>query len=459
MALAGKKLTYALFAIAIVGCALGSLSQTAVNSMLAGICADFGIAESVAQWLTTIYMLVLGITVPAVTFLSRRLSVRGLVLLALGLMLAGSVVATAAPGFAALMVGRVLQAVSAGITMPLLQAIAMTRFPSHRRMTAMGLAGIAMGFAPNVGPSIGGALVGSFGWRSFFVLLAALTVALVVATLLLVGKGEPSDRSARLDAVSLALSTIGFGGLLLAFSNAANIDPASPLVWAPAVVGAAGLAWFLVRQRRLERPLIDLSIFRSRQYRAGFWALNLLFGSYMGITLIVPLYVLNLCGGTAVASGLVFVPATVVALVLNPLAGIMSDRVGVRPVVLCGCAFLVVGSASMAFVDESTPFLLLCAMQTVRAVGVSSLIGPLSSWSLSGLPGAAVMDGSAFSAAVRQACASLGTAIMVLLVTLVGASDVPAALGYQLAFGFSAALALAVGIVGVAFVRGTRPAE
>lgn len=450
---AEKRLTYALFTISIIGCSLGSLSQTAVNAMIGGICGDFGITESLAQWFTTIYMLVLGITVPSVTFLSKRLSLRALVLLALVLMLAGSAIAFVSQGFASLMVGRVLQAVSAGITMPLLQTIAMTRFPPDRTTTAMGLAGIAMGFAPNVGPSVGGALVGSLGWRSFFVLLGVLTVALVVATLLLVEKGEPADRSARLDALSLALSTIGFGGLLLAFSNAANFDLASPLVWAPAIVGAASLAWFLVRQRRADRPLIDLDIFRHPQYGAGFWALNALFGSFMGITLVVPLYIMHLCGGTALDSGIVFIPATVAALVFNPLAGVLADRFGARPVVLVASAFLVVGSVSMAFIDASTPLWAVCALQGVRAVGVSSLIGPYSSWSLAKLPRSIVMDGSAFSVAVRQSCASFGTAIMVLIVTLVGATAAPAALGYQLAFGFSALLAVAVAVVSVVKVR------
>ena len=181
MRLSEKGHTYALFAIVVITCALGSLSQTATNSMLTGICAEFFIDAGEGQWLTTVYMLVMGITVPVVTFLARRMSVKRLVCLALGLFLAGSAVDLIARTFFTLVLGRVLQAVATGITLPLVQSLAMTRFPRERTGTTMGIAGIAMGFAPNIGPIIGGALVDSWGWRSFYGLLVGALVLLAFA--------------------------------------------------------------------------------------------------------------------------------------------------------------------------------------------------------------------------------------------------------------------------------------
>lgn len=132
MRLSEKGHTYALFAIVVITCALGSLSQTATNSMLTGICAEFFIDAGEGQWLTTVYMLVMGITVPVVTFLARRMSVKRLVCLALGLFLAGSAVDLIARTFFTLVLGRVLQAVATGITLPLVQSLAMTCFPRER---------------------------------------------------------------------------------------------------------------------------------------------------------------------------------------------------------------------------------------------------------------------------------------------------------------------------------------
>ena len=118
---------------------------------------------------------------------------------------------------------------------------------------------------------------------------------------------------------------------------------------------------------------------------------------------------------------------------------------------MAAAVLLAAGSLAMAFMDAGTPLWLMTLMQTVRGIGVSSLIGPFASWGLSKLPREVVMDGSAFFATARQACASLGTAAMVFLVTAAPSLGVAAAVGYQLAFGLSAALA--VGVLAVTALR------
>lgn len=446
---------YALFAIVVFACAFGSLTQTVMNAMLGGVEADLGVDASLGQWLTTVYMLVLGITVPLVTFLSLKMSTRSLLFMVLGVFFAGSLVAFLAPNFPVLVFARVMQAFAAGVTLPLVQSIAMMRFPKGQNGTAMGIAGIAMGFAPNIGPTIGGALVDSWGWRSFFLVLMIALAVLFVLALLLVDREEVPERDASLDVPSFALSTCGLGGLLLGFSNASSSDLSSPAVWAFLLVGVVCLVAFVLRQNRVKAPLINMRIFRSKRFRASFIIQNCLFGSFMGITLIVPLYVQGLCGGTALEAGLVFIPATVLAIVFNPLAGILADKIGPRYVTIVAAAFLAVGAASMAFIDATTPLWLVTLMQTIRGIGVSSLIGPLNSWGMSELPHQIMMDGSAFFACIRQACASFGTALMVFAISAFGVSATggAAAVGYQLAFGFSALLSVAVLVGAVWKVR------
>lgn len=446
---------YALFAIVVFACAFGSLTQTVMNAMLGGVEADLGVDASLGQWLTTVYMLVLGITVPLVTFLSLKMSTRTLLSMVLGVFFAGSLVAFVAPNFPVLVLARVMQAFAAGITLPLVQSIAMMRFPKGQNGTAMGIAGIAMGFAPNIGPTIGGALVDSWGWRSFFLILMAALAVLFVLALLFVEREEVPERKASLDVISFALSTLGLGGLLLGFSNASSAGFADPSVWTALLIGAACLVLFVGRQNRIAHPLINMGIFGSKRFRVSFVVQNCLFGSFMGITLIVPLYVQGLCGGGALEAGLVFIPATILAIVFNPLAGILADRIGPRPVTIAAGALLTIGAVSMAFIDERTPLWLVAIMQTIRGIGVSSLIGPLNSWGLSELSHQVIMDGSAFFACIRQACASFGTALMVFAITAFGAaaSGEAVAFGYQLAFGLSALLSFAVLVGAVWKVR------
>ena len=433
---------YALFAIVMLAGAFGNLSQTAVNAMMPGILGEFGVDVGLGQWLTTSYMLVLGVTVPVATFFSRRFSIRQHVFIALGFFCAGSLLDCIAVDFWMLLGGRVLQAVSTGLLMPLMQTIAMTKFPTDRRSTAMGIAGIAMGFAPNIGPTIGGAMIFSFGWRSFFYLLLAAVIVLAAATALCIAAEKPADGAAKLDAVSLMQSPLGFGGLLLAFSNASGFALTSPFLWVPLVLGILFLVLFVRRQNRVDDPLINMGIFKSRQFTSGFMALNFLHASFMGITLVIPLYIEGLCGGTSLDAGIVLLPGTLAALFLNPVAGALVDRIGIRPVVMVSGVLLAFGSIIMVFVDENTPLFVTMLFQAFRAFGVSGLMAPLISWSLADLPRSIVTDGSSFCIAVRQACASLGTSAMVYLITVVSPTAATPALAYQLAFAFSAVFAV-----------------
>lgn len=457
-----KARLYILFAIVVLGTALGNLSQTAVNSMLGTIDTDFGIEASLGQWLTTAYMLVIGITVPVVTFISRRLGTQTLVLVALAFFLGGSILNFVAPtdAFWLMLLGRILQAISAGITMPLLQTIANVRFPAGQRATAMGVAGIALGFAPNIGPFLGGAMADSWGWRSFFVLLAVLTLILIVATLLGIkrdSQGGGANAGAILDMPSLIYSTLGFGGLLLAISNASSIALTSPLLWAPAIVGALFVVLFFRRQTVAEQPLVDLAIFRSKEFNSSMLVQCALMASFLGITLLLSMYWQNLCGGTAMESGLIFIPATISALFLNPLAGFATDKWGVRPVALIGSSFMVVGAVGAVFMDATTPLWLAATLQFSRSIGMSTLIGPTMTYALSNLPGKLAMHGSSFMVLIRQACASLGTAGMVLLVSAFSESAatgaVAAAFPYQAAFALSALFAFVTWAVVVARIK------
>lgn len=439
--------------IIILGSALGNLSQTAMNAMFGGIAADFGVDMALGQWVTTLYMLVLGITVPLVTFLMRRFSLKGLIVFSLSLFLVGCIVDLFATSFIILLAGRVLQAISSGILMPMMMSVVMTSFPPNKRATVMGIAGIALGFAPNIGPTIGGYLITASGWRSLFVILSIIMALLIVFAWVSIKPGPRIERHASLDVMSLVLSAIGFGFLLLGFSNASDAGSTIATIWVPLVVGAVALVLFIRRQKRIDDPLISMEIFRSKKFMAGFWASNFLYASFMGITLIIPLFIENVWGGSALEAGLALLPGTIAALFINPLAGYLTDKFHVRPVVLFFGACLALGSISMAFIDATTAFWVILLLQGIRACGVSGLVSPLTSWSMEDLPGELMTDASSFSTAVRQAVASMGTAIMVLLITLGSQFLGSPTLGFQMALGFSGLFALLLFATAIARIR------
>lgn len=317
----------------------------------------------------------------------------------------------------------------------------------------MGVAGIALGFAPNIGPTIGGYLITASGWRSLFVILSIIMALLIVFAWVSIKPGPRIERHASLDVISLVLSAIGFGFLLLGFSNASDTGSTIATIWVPLVVGAVALVLFIRRQKRIDDPLISMEIFRSKKFMAGFWASNFLYASFMGITLIIPLFIENVWGGSALEAGLALLPGTIAALFINPLAGYLTDKFHVRPVGLFFGACLALGSISMAFIDATTAFWVILLLQGIRACGVSGLVSPLTSWSMEDLPGELMTDASSFSTAVRQAVASMGTAIMVLLITLGSQFLGSPTLGFQMALGFSGFFALLLFVTAIARIR------
>lgn len=451
--------TYVLFALVVVGAGLGGMTQTALNTMAAVVLEDLGTDIGWGQWLTTLYIFTMGVAVPLASYVQRRFSVRTLLIVSFGLYLAGSLCDLAATNFAMLLIGRVLEALATGILMPLLQTIAMTRFPENRHGTAMGIAGISLGFAPNMGPVAGGALCDAVGWRAMFLILSVAAVALLAATLIAVRERDVKEPAAHLDWLSLVLSTFGFGGVLLGFTAGSNTPLSDALVWAPIIVGALCIIAFVARQRRLAHPLVNLRIFAHRAYRRAMGLQCLLYGCFMGMTLIIPLTIIDGAGHTAFEAGAVLFPGAFAALVFEPGAGAASDRFGVRKVAIFGAVFLSAGAVGIAFVPLSAPLWIFAALQALRCVGLTTLIPCTTAWGLGPLGEEGITpDGSAALIMMRQIVAALATACMIFILRMcenAGMAD----LGFHAALLFSGVLGLLTLLFAIAFVRGAAADE
>ena len=445
--------TCAMFAIVVVGTGLGGMTQTALNTMASVVLADLGSEIGWGQWLTTLYIFAMGAAVPLAAYLQRRFSVRRLMLMSYGLYLVGSLCDYLAIDFSMLLVGRVLEALGTGILMPLLQTIAMTRFPENRHGTAMGIAGISLGFAPNMGPVLGGALCDAVGWRVMFLILSITSLVFTVLTLFVVSERSVREPEARLDWGSLVLSTFGFGGVLLGFTAAANMPLAHPLVWASILVGCLCIWFFARRQSRVGQPLINLRIFAFRDYRRAMVAQCLLYGCFVGMTLIIPLTIIDGSGHTALEAGFALFPGALVALVCEPGAGAASDRFGVRRVAIFGAFFLFVGAIGIAFVPLAAPVWMFAAFQTIRCIGVTTLIPCTTAWGLGPLgPVKLTPDGSAALIMMRQIAAALATACMVFILKTFEQCGY-ASLGFHAALGFSGVLGFVTLVFAIAFIR------
>ncbi|UUZ90946.1 DHA2 family efflux MFS transporter permease subunit [Paenibacillus sp. P25] len=208
-------------AVLLTGAFIAILNQTLINIAIPHLMNDFNVSATTIQWLSTGYMLVNGVLIPITAFLIERYPTRGLFLAAMALFTAGAVICSLAPGFTVMMVGRVIQASGAGILMPLVMNVFFRVFPPEKRGAAMGMMGIAIIFAPAIGPTLAGWIVEHYTWRILFIMMIPLgPLDILLAFRWLRNVGTPTNPV--FDSGGAILSTIGFGGLLYGFSEAGS---------------------------------------------------------------------------------------------------------------------------------------------------------------------------------------------------------------------------------------------
>lgn len=428
---------------------LGGFAQTSMNTILPEVVNDFGIALSSGQWFITIYLLVIGITIPLVSFFANKFNTKYLFLVALFMYVLGSFACFMSPGFALMFIGRVMQAAATGIILPLQQIYVMTMVPPKKRGFVMGILGVSFGFAPTAGPTIAGVFEVLGGWRASFAFLGVFSLVIFVAALLFFDKSSQFKQiSVRFDLASIVLSSLGFGGLILTISNLTAYSFTHVFVWAPAVVGVVTLVWFFVRQTRLEQPFLDIRAFTNSQFRIGAIMLCLLFMAFQGVNIVVPLYVQAYRGFSPLESGLVFLPSAAIMLFASPLAGKILDIKGPRFTITTAFIVTALGTGCFCLVGETTPLWALAIFQAIRAIGIASSNMSTITWALSSLKPERMADGTATLNALCQVFAALGVSMAALI--MYGVSGNPhhvSLMGYQMAFVFSFVLTAALVLI------------
>jgi len=438
----------------ICGGALGGLTQTAMNTVLPDVMGELGISMSLGQWLVTIFPLCLGVVIPLVAFLSRRFSARMLFMCAVLSFMCGSAIIMASSSFALLFLGRMLQGCATGIIFPLLQVVVLTQFPLRKRGALMGFVGLTMGFAPNVGPAIAGAFDTTLGWRSCFAFLLVFSAAVFLLGFVLLHRTSTDAQHAlRPDTASVVLSTCGFGGLLMGFSNASDFGITSLECLVPTLLGVVCMTLFVHRQGSVANPLLDVRVFKSRNFAVGTIMMCLLFCAFIGVTLVIPLDLQEVHGFSALQAGMVLLPGTIAALIVNPAAGMLMDRVGTRRIGCLGVLLLLVGTFMLLHLGDEDSLLFVALWQTVRSFGVSALIMPITTWSLNSLPPRLIPDGTSMTNALRQISAALGTSAMVLLMAQGATDGTVSPSGVDDAMAFSLLITIVLAILCFGFVK------
>ncbi|VVJ24839.1 Drug resistance transporter EmrB/QacA subfamily, partial [Amycolatopsis camponoti] len=224
------------------------LNETILSVALRDLTVDLRVPTTTVQWLTSGFLLTMAVVIPTTGFLLERFSPRQVFLFSLSAFSLGTLLCALAPGFGMLMAGRVVQACGTAVMLPLLMTTVMRLVPPERRGATMGTITIVIAVAPAIGPTIGGAVLSSLGWRWMFWIVLPLSIAALVTGALQL-RLDSETRRVPLDVPSVLLSAIGFGGVLYGLSSTGEQGGAEPPVpaWAPIVAGVVALVVFTWR--------------------------------------------------------------------------------------------------------------------------------------------------------------------------------------------------------------------
>lgn len=414
-----------LIAILLIGTFCTVLNQTILTTAFPTLMKEFDITTSTVQWLTTGFMLVNGIMIPVSAWLSSRFSTKWLYLSAMAIFEAGTVISWVAPSFQVLLTGRLIQAVGVGITMPLLQTIMLSIFPAANRGAAMGMAGIVIGLAPAIGPTLSGWIIDNLTWRDLFGLIVPIVAVVLIAGFFFMADVLETSKP-KLDFWSLVLSTVGFGSLLYGFSSVGDNGWTSAVVLSTLILGVVFIVGFIWRQLTMENPFLELRVFKHTEFTIAAVLSSVTMMAMVGAEMVIPLYLQIIHGFSAFHSGLTLLAGALMMGIMSPITGRAFDRFGARRLAILGMTLLTVGTIPFVFITRNTATIYIVVLYALRMFGISMVMMPATTAGMNALPVDLMGHGTAVNNTTRQIASSIGTAILTSVLSNVTDSSKPA---------------------------------
>ncbi|RAX23239.1 MULTISPECIES: DHA2 family efflux MFS transporter permease subunit [unclassified Actinomyces] len=408
------RLVIAVVAIGVMSFA-GVVVETAMNIAFPALMAEFGIATSTVQWITTGYLLVLAVIMPISSLLNRRFRTRGLFVAAGLAFLAGTLLCALAPGFAPLVLGRLIQGVGAGIALPLMFNLVLEQAPLERLGMMMGIATLITAIAPAVGPSLGGFLIGAYGWRSvFWVLVPFLLVSLLlgVAT---IRQSHPTA-PAPFSPVQFLLLATGFTALVIATSSASTAGFASPRVLGLLVLAVVLVAAFCLVSARSQAPLLRVGVFLRPVFTLSILYVVLVQATVLALGYLIPYYAQVADAMGAFAAGCLLLPGCIVGACLTPFGGRVLDALGPARPIRTGAAFGVATLVLFALIGTSGSATRMAWIYVLMPICQGLSVSNSMTNGLRTLPDDLQPDGNAAFNTIQQLGGAIGTAVAATIV-------------------------------------------
>ncbi|SHG61905.1 DHA2 family efflux MFS transporter permease subunit [Ornithinibacillus halophilus] len=429
---------------------LFTFSQFLLITAYPTIMDEFDLNATQVQWLTTAFLLTTIIFIPLTGYLSDTFTAKTLVVCALSSLVIGTVIGGLSPNFGTLILSRVIQAIGAGIILPLVQTILLKVFPYHRRGFAMGLLGAVVNVAPATAPSVSGMIIDFFSWRFLhWMLLPLIIITLVFAVFVMKNVLEKQD--AKIDLLSIVLSAIGFAFFIFGLSTISVTGFSEWKVILPLSIGLMALMIFIHRQLKLSKPVLNIKLFSNATFRLVMILVFINMMLLLSAETILPMFAQDVLGTSAFLSGFLLVPGTVILSIVTIISGNLYDRYGGKKISIIGfaCTFtslILLNTVGM----ESSPYWIMihfCLFMTGFGLTLMTLV----TVSMNALEDKDIAHGSAIVNTVRQFGMTFGIIILSTIISLTTSNmdtsyEVGTYWGTTYAFAVMAILAL-VGLV------------
>jgi DHA2 family multidrug resistance protein len=403
-------------ALLTVGLALGTfmevLDTSIANVAVPTISGSLGVATSQGTWVISSYSVASAIAVPLTGWLARRVGEVRLFTLSVLLFTLASALCGFAHNFESLIAFRLVQGLVSGPMVPLSQTILMRSYPMEKRGLALGLWAMTVICAPIFGPVMGGYITDNFTWPWIFYINVPIGLFSAVCAFLLLRGRETRTTRQRIDAVGLALLVIGVSCLQMMLDLGKDRDWFnSTFIVSLAVIAVVSIAFLLVWEMTEKEPVVDLSLFKDRNFALGVLIISFGFMAFFGSVVIFPLWLQTVMGYTAGLAGLATAPVGLLALFLSPMIGKNMHRLNLRMV--ASFAFIVFAFVSFwnSTFTLDVPFNHVIWPRLVQGIGVACFFVPMTTITLSSVPDERLASASGLSNFFRTLSGAIGTAI------------------------------------------------
>jgi DHA2 family multidrug resistance protein len=412
------------------GTLMGAIDASIVNVALPEIRGAVGATVQEITWITTGFVIATVIVMPLTAFLGRLFGQKRVYMASLLLFLVGSALCGIATSLEELVIFRALQGLGAGALQPTEQAILRQTFPPKEQGMAMALFAMAVMVGPAIGPTLGGYIVDNFHWSwIFFINLPVGALGLFMVWRFV---HEPDDIRAanaaaaaaqrrNMDWLGIALLAVGLAALQFFLEEGQQKDWfQSNLIVACAAVAVVGLALFVWRELVAPVPAVNLRLFRDTVFTSGTLIGAVMFAILLASMFLLPLFMQELLGFTAMQSGLALMPRVLVMMAITPLVGRIYGKVSPRLLVAIGVLCVALGAWNVSHVTLASSQRDIVLAILVQGVGFSFLFVPLTTVALSNVPRAKLADATGLNSLLRQVGASVGLAVFATLLSRYG---------------------------------------